>query len=454
MLLFMMGMSGADPEGDCSSLCTTSPLTQPDSHNPTAGTAGQHGLDHPTVFLKVPWLECECKFSHGSSGREIGGEARSIDASGCAEEGEVYWIVSLSGLVPGFVYECHFQCIVEEADTNTHYMWKLSFSTDNSSYTVRQPLSDIRHESRGLNWDRYIPKKDPFVIWMMDVTVVDMHPGLTSEEALIGKMNRNSHVNPFHVRCVVSDSGERTNVPEDRGEDKWQYNVMQDDTRLFGFVPSVLSVGRNDICSRTSAYRDRDLKTAINSGTTISMSQLDRGGTEKGEPNACTGDSADTLCSILSAVSLNNQERDDCGRGRDSEQASYDLQGSGSGGETLQQLISLPSHFPSYLSSSFFPPPRPTNSKPNSKSNVDAGWEEHFNVTAVLNPWHRPGVENFSRCMCVLFTFAKKLTFFFAKPRVIPSAAESTFGADISHLSGLDRHRCFACRMLAYAGVC
>jgi hypothetical protein len=43
---------------------------------------------------------------------------------------------------------------------------------------------------------------------------------------------------------------------------------------------------------------------------------MDGGGTEKEEPNACTGDSTDILCSILSAVSPNNQERDDCDRVR------------------------------------------------------------------------------------------------------------------------------------------
>jgi hypothetical protein len=242
-------------------------------------------------------------------------------------------------------------------------MWKTNFSPPNNSYTVRQPLSKIRKESYGINWDPYT---HPYVI---EMTVLDMHPGLTSEEALVGKKIVMSAAHTLQVRC--------------RAVNEWQKLVIEDDTRLFGFVPSV---GRNENCSRTSAHIDRDLKTAIKRGTTISVSQMDRGETEKGEPNACTGDPADILCSILSAVSLDNQDRDDCDRGPDSEQASNELEGSGAGGETLQELISLPSDFPSYLSSSLFPPPRPTNSK----SKVEGGWEEDFNVTAVLNPWHRP----------------------------------------------------------------
>ncbi len=249
-------------------------------------------------------------------------------------------------------------------------MWEFILSANENSYTVRRPLSKIiktLKESHGTSWDPYI---QPLFI---EVTVLDMHPGLTSEEALIGKKNMMSALNTFNVRCVAVSI-------EDVSE--WPNIVIEDDTRLFGFVPSV---GRNNNCSWTSAHIDRDLKTAIKRGTTISMSQMDGGGTE-GEPDACTGDPADILCSILSAVSRNNQERDDCGRGRDSEQASNDLEGSGAGGETLQELISLPSDFPSYLSSSLFPPPRPTNST----SKVEGGWEEDFNVTAVLNPWHRP----------------------------------------------------------------
>jgi hypothetical protein len=179
-----------------------SPLSQTDSHKPTADAAGQHGLDHPAVFIQMPLLECECKHSHGEPGREKGGNESSVGASVCRQGGEVYWIVSLSGLVAGFVYEFHFQCsVVEGADRHRHYTWTNNFSTSTSSYTVRQPLYPTSQKGRGVNmntsvWDACIPKKDPFVI---GVTVRDLHPGLTSEDALVGIRNMNSAVNSVRV---------------------------------------------------------------------------------------------------------------------------------------------------------------------------------------------------------------------------------------------------------------
>jgi beta-1,4-mannosyl-glycoprotein beta-1,4-N-acetylglucosaminyltransferase len=160
-------------------------------------------------------FECECKHSHGaptSVFREQGGDASAIEASACIEGGEIYWIASLSGLVAGFVYEFHFQCLVEGADTNAQYIWKNNFSTSTSSYTVRQPLSPISQRQRDLNidtsvWDAYIQKKARFVI---EVTVRDLHPGLTSEESLIGTRNMNSAA--FRLKCVEHSSALPANI--------------------------------------------------------------------------------------------------------------------------------------------------------------------------------------------------------------------------------------------------
>jgi hypothetical protein len=115
-------------------------------------------------------------------------------------------------------------------------MWKTIFSTSTSTYKVRQPLSQISQKTRGFNmdtvvgerrWDRgkrnsYIPKiiVEPFEI---EVTMRDMHPGLTSKEALIGTRIMNSAVNTFHILCTDSDFGERTKVP-DGEEDDWKNN--------------------------------------------------------------------------------------------------------------------------------------------------------------------------------------------------------------------------------------
>ncbi len=95
---------------------------------------GQHGNNHPLVVIDFPMIECECKFSHGVStleGKEKGGDVESAAESACREEGEVYWIVSVRGLVAGFKYEFHFQSFVEGVD---HYLWKSIFSTNTNSH--------------------------------------------------------------------------------------------------------------------------------------------------------------------------------------------------------------------------------------------------------------------------------------------------------------------------------
>jgi hypothetical protein len=69
-------------------------------------------------------------------------------------------------------------------------------------------------------WDACIPKQDPFVI---EVTVRDLHPGLTSEEALIGARHVDSAVNTVRVHCTDLESGDGTKVL-DGEEDEWKYN--------------------------------------------------------------------------------------------------------------------------------------------------------------------------------------------------------------------------------------
>ena len=84
-------------------------------------------------------------------------------------------------------------------------------------------LDQIRRNS-------YIPKIEPFEI---EVTVRDMHPGLTSEGALIGTRRVSSAVNAVKVLCTDSDSGEQTKVP-DGEEDQWQnsFSAAIEDVRI------------------------------------------------------------------------------------------------------------------------------------------------------------------------------------------------------------------------------
>jgi hypothetical protein len=169
----------------------------------------QHGLDHPGVVIDVPMLKCKCKDSEHettSSGREYEGHERSSEASACREEGEVYWIVSVRGLVPGFVYEVHFQFSLQWSGENA-YHWKTGFTSSTSSYTVRYPLQRIQ-KTRVLN--RSVSDQGPFFV---EITLRDMHPGLTSsltsEEALIGTRRLDSAVNTVRVHCADLESGER-----------------------------------------------------------------------------------------------------------------------------------------------------------------------------------------------------------------------------------------------------
>jgi hypothetical protein len=189
-----------------------------------AGTAGQHGLDHPTIVIDLPELECECEYSHfatTSSGREESGAASSMVTRTCREEGEVYWIVPVRGLVVGIVFEVHFDWSLDLSGENTHH-WNTVFTPSASSYKVKHPLEksqrtlalNIHTSTQNTN----IPQKEPFFV---EVTVRDMRPGLTSEEALIGIRRLNSAVNTVRLRCADPESGER--MP-DGGEDEWKYN--------------------------------------------------------------------------------------------------------------------------------------------------------------------------------------------------------------------------------------
>ena len=93
---------------DVSTFSFTVPRTSPDVSDAT----GQYGLDHPSVVIDLPELECECTYSHGAttSDREQGGAASSSQAIACRENGEVKWVFLVRGLVPGFEYDT--KCIL------------------------------------------------------------------------------------------------------------------------------------------------------------------------------------------------------------------------------------------------------------------------------------------------------------------------------------------------------
>jgi hypothetical protein len=225
-------------------------LTHADSD---ADTAGQHGIDQPAIVIDLPVIECECEYSYGSvattlAGMEQDGDASSMESIACNAESRVCVIFLVRDLVPGFVYEVQFEC---EWSGQDEYNWKTEFTPSTRSYTVKLSL-DWSQKTRALNsqtsmWDTYIPQKDAFEI---EVTVRDMHPGLTSEEALIGTRRVNSAVNTVRVRCANLESGER--MP-DGGEGEWKYNfsAAAEDVRISHYSETkknvLLSSMRNDM---------------------------------------------------------------------------------------------------------------------------------------------------------------------------------------------------------------
>jgi hypothetical protein len=171
----------ADPGGHCS--------TNPDASD----AAGQHGLDHTAVALDVPALECECT-NHGT--RQY--SDADMEASSCREGGELYFFVSARGLVPWFVYELEIKWSLDIHQI-TH-TWKSFVKTETDSYTFREPLLPRYDDFRFgmMAWDAY--KKDER--FLIEVTVRDMYPGLTTEESLIGSRNIDSSVNTVPCKCV------------------------------------------------------------------------------------------------------------------------------------------------------------------------------------------------------------------------------------------------------------
>ena len=181
----------------------TTTRTSPDA-------TGQHGLGHKAVVVDIPVLECECDYSHFdtiSSGREQGGASSSIAASACREGGQVDFIVSVRGLVQGFTYELEIIWFLLDNDRLTH-MWKSIVTAETDAYELREPLLRRNYDDFHFGmmaWDAYNKSRDRFLI---DVTVFDMYPALTSQEALIGSRNIDSSLTTLRLKCTAQTPGE------------------------------------------------------------------------------------------------------------------------------------------------------------------------------------------------------------------------------------------------------
>jgi hypothetical protein len=181
-------------------------LTHANSH---ADTALYHGLYHQGIVIGGPELECPCDYSNAdgatiSSNRESGGSASSRGPT-CRAGVQVSWILSVKGLVSGFVYQ--LQCAWSLAGQRE--LFDSFITTVTSSYTVRKPLTQGGQNGASV-FD---------MTFHMDVKVYDLYPLLTAEEALIGARYVNSAVYTFPVHCTNLDSGEWTKMPDDKADE-------------------------------------------------------------------------------------------------------------------------------------------------------------------------------------------------------------------------------------------
>jgi hypothetical protein len=147
------------------------------------------------VVVDVPVLECECtEYSPVASSIEYS----HLPSSSCREGGQVDFNVAVRGLVPGFEYELEITWTLEVDQLSQ--TWKSVKTAETDVYTLRESLvqrNDDFHFGM-LAWDAYKTGTDPFRI---EVTVRDMLPGLTTEEAQIGIRNIDSSVISVRLTC-------------------------------------------------------------------------------------------------------------------------------------------------------------------------------------------------------------------------------------------------------------
>ena len=142
----------------------------------------QHGLEHPAVVIDLPTLECACDDSTASSfsSDEEGGN-ESSHAGTCKAGGQASLVLSVRGLLPGFLYQLNFKWSVEDEQLG---VFDSVISTNTSSYVVRKALTESSRNG-AFTFDLIARTKK----LRMNAAVWEMYPGLTVEEALIGARN-------------------------------------------------------------------------------------------------------------------------------------------------------------------------------------------------------------------------------------------------------------------------
>ena len=153
-------------------------------------------------MIDFPSLECACYYSFPSDW-ELGGDndasSRGFRGVTCRAGDRVSWVLSVSGLVPRFLYKLHFMWYLADEQLGA---FDSVISTTSSSYVVRTPLTESGRNGAS-TFDLIAHSKE----LRMDVAVWDMYPGLTVEDALIGARHMDSAVNTVRAKCVEQKSG-------------------------------------------------------------------------------------------------------------------------------------------------------------------------------------------------------------------------------------------------------
>ena len=90
-------------------------------------------------------------------------------------------VLSVRGLLPGFLYQLNFKWSVEDEQLG---VFDSVISTNTSSYVVRKALTESSRNG-AFTFDLIARTKK----LRMNAAVWEMYPGLTVEEALIGARN-------------------------------------------------------------------------------------------------------------------------------------------------------------------------------------------------------------------------------------------------------------------------
>jgi len=170
-----------------------------------------HGAHHPTVNIEVANLECVCALSDGKGAR-----CRTNAAE---------LRVSLSGVIPGFCAGFSYEILVEEVGEKANQStWRGIFSAGRTFHEVPAILErESALQGKYVGEEYRVSMQDssgeyfafgPLLVLdsssslQLQISVNDLHPGLSGDEALVGQRT----VEVSHVKCANPEGYEMRHV--------------------------------------------------------------------------------------------------------------------------------------------------------------------------------------------------------------------------------------------------